>query len=132
VKLPGYRTDFYFYSGKVSDIARQLCFAGIAIIWLFKKDTAAGITVPQELVLPGAIIVSALAIDLIQYIIASLTWFIYYRVQELKGVSDEQELGNHSGWLEVPIWVAFVLKTAGVLAAYYLLIKYFFKTVVFS
>ena len=42
MKLRNYRQTYYDYSGKASDIARQLSFAGIAIIWIFKiqKDTS--------------------------------------------------------------------------------------------
>jgi hypothetical protein len=37
MKLQDYRNDFYLFSGKASDISRQLAFAAIAIIWIFKR-----------------------------------------------------------------------------------------------
>jgi len=46
MNLQDYRDDFYTYSGKASDISRQLAFAGIAIIWIFKKEVPA--TVPAN------------------------------------------------------------------------------------
>jgi hypothetical protein len=40
------------FSGKASDISRQLAFAAIAVIWLFKIDTPTGnITIPPDLIL---------------------------------------------------------------------------------
>ena len=66
MNLQDYRDDFYTYSGKASDISRQLAFAGIAIIWIFKKKVpATGLTVPSELILPGILIVLALGVDLL-------------------------------------------------------------------
>jgi len=38
MKLKDAREIYYFYSGKTSDLVRQLGLAGIAVIWLFKYD----------------------------------------------------------------------------------------------
>lgn len=38
MKLKDAREHYYFYSGKTSDLVRQLGLAGIAVIWLFKSD----------------------------------------------------------------------------------------------
>jgi hypothetical protein len=85
MNLQGYRDTFYFFTGKVSDISRQLAFAGIAIIWIFKKDVpGTGLTVPRELLLPGVFIVLALGFDLLQYCIATVIWFFYYRIKEMR------------------------------------------------
>jgi hypothetical protein len=124
VKLPEYRETFYTFSGKLSDIGRQLAFAGIALIWLFKKDTIAGTTIPKELFLPGAIIILGLAIDLIQYVVASIIWRFYYRYLERQHVSEEAEQ-DHSAWLEIPIWTLFCMKTICIMVAYCFLLKYF-------
>jgi hypothetical protein len=35
-----YRKTSYEFSGKASDASRQLAFAAIAVIWLFKTDTS--------------------------------------------------------------------------------------------
>lgn len=40
-------------SDKSSEINRQLAFAGIAIIWVFKTDSGGRQIVPNELFLPG-------------------------------------------------------------------------------
>jgi hypothetical protein len=37
-----YQKDSYEFSGKASEISRQLAFAAIAVIWLFKTDTPTG------------------------------------------------------------------------------------------
>src|SRR5262245_49460778 len=102
MKLPGYRETFYVYSGKASDICRQLAFAGIAVIWLFKKDVVGQPTLPIELIWSGVFIVLSLVADVFQYVLASIVWRLFYRAKEKAGVSEEQEL-EHSIWLERPI-----------------------------
>jgi hypothetical protein len=88
VKLAEYRKTFYEFSGKASDVSRQLSFAAIAIIWLFKNDLPGGghPTIPHALIFPGILIVTALAADLLQYTLASLIWRLYYRYLEKKRV----------------------------------------------
>ena len=66
MRLQDYRETFYEFTGKASDITRQLSFAGIAIIWIFKKETGTALTVPHELLWPGVLIVLALFFDLLQ------------------------------------------------------------------
>ena len=36
-KIEDYREDFYFFTGKASEVNRQLAIAGIAVIWIFKN-----------------------------------------------------------------------------------------------
>jgi len=38
-KLSDYWENFEEYTGKASDIARQLSFAGIALLWLLRNST---------------------------------------------------------------------------------------------
>jgi hypothetical protein len=133
MNLQGYRDTFYFFTGKVSDISRQLAFAGIAIIWIFKKDVpGTGLTVPRELLLPGVFIVLALGFDLLQYCIATVIWFFYYRIKEMRGVAENAELGRHSEWLEVPINIVFWFKVGFLGAAYLLILKFLLQTLSFT
>ncbi len=48
MKLSDYRETYYEFSGKLSDVSRQLSFAGIALIWLFKLDSTPVPKVPDE------------------------------------------------------------------------------------
>jgi len=86
MKLDDYRETFYSYTGKASDISRQLAFAGIAIIWIFKKDLpGAGLTVPRELIVPGLLIVLALGFDLLQYCLGTVIWGGVLSTQRSRG-----------------------------------------------
>ena len=46
--LKDYRADFYTFTGKASDITRQLAFAGIALIWIFKTDRTGTFRYPSR------------------------------------------------------------------------------------
>jgi hypothetical protein len=124
MKLEDYRQTFYTYSGKLSDITRQLAFAGIAVIWLFKKDVSGTPAIPQKLLLPGLLILISLFLDMAQYFAASWIWRCVYRSKEKAGVSEEAELERHPEWLELPIFWLFVLKIVA-LSASYVLIGFF-------
>jgi|SRR5262249_44182943 len=111
-----YQKDFYEFSGKASDVSRQLSFAAIAVIWLFKTDMPAGHpTIPHDLILPGILIIAALAVDLFQYITGTVTWRLYYRHLEKKEIAQVEQ---HSKWLERPILGLFAIKIVLVIVAY--------------
>jgi hypothetical protein len=74
MKLKDIRAQYYAQTTKASDVARQLSFAGIAAIWVFKTDSTNGPTVPSVL-LPAAIAFAlALLSDLFQYASGGLLW----------------------------------------------------------
>ncbi len=125
--LKEYRADYYTFSGKVSDLSRQLAFAAIAIIWLFKTDTAGQLTIPHELVLPSILIVLALGLDLLQYCWATVTWYAVYRRLEKRGVSETEEI-THSEWLVLPMSLIFWLKVALVAIAYCFILIFLLHT----
>jgi hypothetical protein len=124
--LQQYRDDFYTYSGKASDVSRQLAFAAIAIIWLFKHETAGQLNVPRELIRPGIFVVLALALDLLQYCLAAAIWYFFYRSQERKHVSETAEI-KHSVWLERPISLFFWVKIILVVLAYYYILIFLLR-----
>jgi hypothetical protein len=74
VKLEDYRETYYTLSGKARELCRQLSFAGIAVIWVFKAEKGGPLAVPAELFLPGFLFGAALALDLAQAFLGSLIW----------------------------------------------------------
>jgi hypothetical protein len=123
VKLQDYRDDFYTFSGKASDLNRQLGFAGIALIWLFKKDVGGSPTIPATLLLPSILIISSLTLDMLHYCVASIIWRCFYRGKEKAKVGENVEI-DHSIWLELPIWLLFVAKIVCVVVAYIYIFKF--------
>jgi hypothetical protein len=119
----GYRETFYTYSGKASDICRQLAFAAIAVIWIFKTDTGGRLTIPTDLVLPGTLVVLSLALDLMQYCLGTVIWYFFYRHHEKLRTPEDHEI-KHSLWLDGPIHLVFWLKVLCVLIAYFLILRF--------
>jgi len=68
VKISEVKADYYEASSKVSDIVRQLSFAGIAVVWIFRVgDKAGGMRYTPEMVHPLGLFVISLGLDLFQY-----------------------------------------------------------------
>lgn len=91
MKLKDALDNYYFHSGKTSDIVRQLGFGGIALIWLFKYEADGRQIVPPELIPTGALIVLGLGLDLLHYLFGTVAWGIYHRVKENQGVTAETD-----------------------------------------
>ena len=65
----------YEASNKTSELSRQLAFAGIAIIWIFRVGTQSGeVRFPEELLAPLYCFAAGLALDLGQYVYKTIAW----------------------------------------------------------
>ena len=129
MKLSDYRETYYEFSGKTSDIARHLAFAGIALIWIFKIGAAPAPKIPQELHIPTILLALTLAFDLLQYFVGTAIWgiFQWYQERKLENIKDDPELTTPS-WFKSPQLFFFCLKVITILWAYYLLINYIWDT----
>jgi hypothetical protein len=121
MKLSGYLKDYYFYSGKTSSVARQLAFAAIAIIWVFRYTDDPNRILPRELVQPAFFMALSLTLDLFQYIAGSIIWWIFHRVKEKEGLKATDEI-KASIWLSVPIHLFFWSKIASLILGYGLIL----------
>lgn len=73
--LKEFRDGYHELSGTASEVSRNLGFAGIAVIWIFKADLPEkAYTLAPELYHAGVVIVLSLALDLLQYVFSSLIW----------------------------------------------------------
>lgn len=117
MRLETAREAYETLSGKASDIARQLCFAAIALIWLFKAGTASSPLIPANLLGAALFAVLALFFDLAQYLLGTIIWFAYFRNKERAGTSEDQEFLAPAS-LNWPTWILFFLKVACTLIAY--------------
>jgi len=129
VKLLDFRESYYTHSGKASDVARQLGFAGLGVVWIFKYEEAGNQSVPEGLVPVAALIVLALSCDFLQYIAATLIWGIFTRVKEKEGVNDLDEI-SAPPLLNWPALLFFWTKITLTISAYVVLIEYLFTALV--
>ncbi len=127
MKLSEARNAYYTHTGNASSVARQIAFAGIAVIWLF--NTPAGdkpINLPSELVFVALLLVISMSLDLLQYVSASLVWGLFSRNQEIKNKhklkSDPYCPANPL--LNWPSLICFWLKIVFLIASYIYLGKF--------
>jgi len=86
------RKNYYDNSGLLSASNRQLCFAGIAIIWIFSIESDSGAhSLDKSFMFPLFLLAASLALDLLQYAVASASWAIFCRNKEKEGIGEEQE-----------------------------------------
>jgi hypothetical protein len=125
MKVKDYKRDYQEFSGKLSDNARKLAFAGIAIVWIFKQEKESIFILPHLLKLAMLMFVITLSFDLLQYIYQTLTWGIFHRHFEKKLPSEDSELMAPE-YLNWPAIFFFWSKVIALTAGYVLVLKYLF------
>lgn len=114
MKIQDYREAYYAFSKQVSDIIRQLALAGLGVVWILKPTPVPGINAqfPMDLLWPSLALLIALALDLLQYITASIIWRLQYRALERSNIADREnhDFGDHESWKEQVITTLFAIK----------------------
>jgi len=128
MKIADYRADYYAFSSKTSEIARQLSFAGIALIWIFKPKDALPPAIPSELLGPAGLFVVALALDLLHATCGTIVWGSFSRYYEKRHIGIETEL-DAPAWLNWPTLIFFWLKVVAVIAAYAITLRYIWRLI---
>mgnify|MGYP000043864100 CR=1 FL=1 len=128
MNLKDAREYYGYFTGKTSEIIRQLGLGGIAIVWLFKTDVAGQSKVPPDFFWPLVLIAIGLALDLLHYFVAASIWGIFQRSKEKTGISHTQEFEAPS-WFNWPGIFCFVLKVVAISAAYVLLLSHLARTI---
>jgi hypothetical protein len=84
MKLEDTRKAYQEYSKAASDVTRELAFAGIAVIWIFRiTNAASGVPgIPATLHLPLVLFVVALGLDLLHYATGTVIWGTFGRFKE--------------------------------------------------
>jgi hypothetical protein len=115
---------YYFYSRKASDVARQLSFAGIAIVWMFKPGNNLNLVMPHNLLIPLFFFSLSLFFDLLHYIYSTVVWGCFHRIEEKKGKEPEAEL-TIPPWFNWPSITLFSLKLLFVIVGYFCVFIFF-------
>ena len=118
MKLSEIRKDYEELSGLLSKFNRQLAFAGIGIVWLFRTTDATGTTtISPGLLTPVFCFVISFGFDLLQYLWQSYVWYIYYWYKRNSGTTEEQEV-NEPEWPNIVAWLFFTIKVCALMSAY--------------
>lgn len=125
MKLKECRETYYEFSGKLSDNARKLAFAGIAIVWIFKHGNNGKFTIPEALKTVMLMFVISLSLDLLQYIWQTIVWnvFAVYKEKKLKHNEEIDFLAPET--FKNVADVIFWLKVIALVVGYIFMIKFF-------
>lgn len=125
-KLKDYLDDFDTYTSKASEVNRQLAFAGIAIVWLFKNPEGDKYLFTHELIIPLFYLIISLSLDLFQYLLGSIIWGTFFEIKERQinrhEIKDNDIKANRI--LSYAITFFFFLKIIAMCIAYYFLLAY--------
>ncbi|MDI9239868.1 hypothetical protein QLQ15_13230 [Lysobacter sp. LF1] len=126
MQLSDLREYYNIVTEKASSRARELSFAGIALVWLFKSPGPAVASIPSDLLIPAALFVGALGLDLLHAMYASLLWGAYNRYYEKRLKEDDEFEGVHpvANW---PTIAFFWGKLACVFAGYLAIFNHMFR-----
>jgi len=128
VKLKEARDNYDRRSTKLSDVVRQLNFAGIAVIWLFRTgEKTGGIPYSNCLMWPLGLLICSATFDLLHYAYASAAWGIFHRQEEKKLKNDRQRAEREIHAPRAINWPSLIFfwgKTILTVAAYCFLIAY--------
>jgi hypothetical protein len=117
MKLGEVQNAYEALSGKASDIIRQLSLAGIGLIWLFKTSLGTSEQLDPRLLRGTFFIFLALTFDLLQYLIGTATWHIYFRKKEREQTTEEEKF-EAPEWINWPTWTLFWMKSTAMVIAY--------------
>src|SRR4051812_20938279 len=108
MKLSAALQAYYDLSGKASEVARSLAFAGIAIVWTFKVGEGASSQVAADFLAPAFFLAVTLVLDFGQYALGALIWGSFHRYHEKKQ-SDPAKDSEISAprWLNWPALICF-------------------------
>ncbi len=123
--LGEFRKEYYSASKQASDNSRHLALAGLATVWIFKKDTPSGILVPDAMYLPALMFVTALLLDFLQYSSKALIWGWWTRSEEKRGRATEYA----PRWFNWPAIAFFWVKQVVVGFGYVFILHYLSGTI---
>lgn len=133
MKLSEIRKAYEELSGLLSKYNRQLAFAGIGIVWLFRTtDNTGNTSIDSGMLKPVMCFIISFSLDLIQYLWQSLAWYVYYYWKRIIDGKVEDDDMNEPEWPNVVAWIMLVLKVVSLVVAYVYLGVYIFSKMNFS
>lgn len=121
--------EYYKRSAKASDIARQLAFAALALIWLFRSQQADGtVSLDRLLLYAGIFLVAGLAVDLIHAIASSSTIGIYnwWYIRDKPTTTDNTNI-DFPRSLVLPVWILWILKFFLIAVSYVFILVFLYQ-----
>ena len=127
--LSGWKKDYENDSSTLSTLNRNLAFAGIGLIWIFKNADSSPKLLPDALYQPILLITGALFFDIFQYIwrigVSYFTYRKYEKLLDRKKIkeSETEDIQIKQIYMNIT-WAFFLLKIALTIYAYIIIAKF--------
>lgn len=121
---------FEEYAKSLGATVRSFGFAGLALVWIFREQTAGALTLPTQLQVAGFFFVLGLALDLVRLLFGAIESEILGRVAFLGEAASAME--NRAGSLIArvrPARFAVLLETGCVLAGFLSSLLFLYRNV---
>ena len=109
------------YTSLISGAARQLSFAGFAVVWIYNDSKGATFHMPHMLLWATIAFIIAILLDYLQYAYGTAVYYIAARYREHKGQKSSKPLGNRV-WL--PGELCLIGKSIAVVVGYAFLLTH--------
>ncbi len=133
MKLTEYKETYEDHSHTLSNINRSIAFAGIAVVWIFKRTEAEKVLIDDEFLFPLLFFIAGLGFDILQYVYQTIAWYIVFRKKEKQFQEERNNNPNSSDEFEhdysitYPAWTLFSLKILCVIIGFIILFVKLFE-----
>jgi hypothetical protein len=128
MKIKELRKDYEEYSVQAGNLNRNLVYAGIAIIWIFRStDNSGATTIPLALHTPLLMLITSLIIEIAQKLYQTVVTYLQYFYFKFKYKNEhdvEEKIIRESEILPIFAWLLWMLKFVSTLFAYILIGEY--------
>lgn len=132
MKLKDYKNTYEYFSGKLSDICRNLSFMGFGVVWILiggienlKPDK---IPFALKLVLIGLVL--SLLMDVLHYTYQTIVWYYYFRHLEKRDGTDSDVKLTAPIWIAGVAWILFGLKILLMFISYVALLVFISRIII--
>lgn len=81
------RAAYQEYSASTSEKVRQLAFAALGVVWVFRPNNS--MQLPRTLLWAATLAIVALALDFLHSLYGTTAWGVLHRRKEREGVGDD-------------------------------------------
>lgn len=132
MKLEDYKSTYEEFSGKLSDISRNLSFMGFGVVWILigglENFRQGKIPILLEIVLGGLVL--ALILDILHYVYQTIIWYYYFKKLEKKyGPTTKKDDFTAPDIYTQIGWIFFWAKIIALFSSYMVLLWYIIKLV---
>jgi hypothetical protein len=129
MELEKYKTNSHDYTAKASDIARQINFAGIGIIWIIRTSNDNISLSDSSLLTPLILISISLLLDFSQYLLGGILWINFYNKKRKEGISKEIDVSidPKNEWRTQLLYTLYFLKFTFMFISFIFIFKTLFS-----